>query len=44
MVQLAEKLSKSVSQRFSYGQAYSLNDYTADGTIFDYMAGVRKVF
>ena len=29
--------------KYRYGKAYDLNFYTADGTAFDYMAGVRKV-
>ena len=43
MMELADIISKSSVKSFSYGLAYQLNDYTADGTIFDYMAGHRKV-
>ena len=30
-------------RQFRYGLAYDLNGYTADGTSFDYMAGVQEV-
>lgn len=43
MLGIAQKMSHATSKKFTYGIAYHLNDYTADGTIFDYMAGVRKV-
>lgn len=43
MLDIAQKMSHATSKKFTYGIAYHLNDYTADGTIFDYMAGVRKV-
>ena len=43
MLELAEQMAKVTSQQYTYGVAYQLNDYTADGTTFDYMAGVRKV-
>ena len=43
MLDLAMELSHSTRYTFKYGEAYKLNDYTADGTIFDFMAGVRKV-
>lgn len=43
MLDIAQKMSRATSKKFTYGLAYYLNDYTADGTIFDYMAGVRKV-
>ncbi|XP_074648839.1 zinc carboxypeptidase-like [Tubulanus polymorphus] len=40
---LAQKISKSTIHELKYGQAYDLNDYTADGTVFDFMAGVRHI-
>ncbi|XP_013379519.1 carboxypeptidase A1 [Lingula anatina] len=43
MLQLASKLSHSTAYKFIYGVANKINQYTADGTIFDYMAGVKKV-
>ncbi|KAI0211736.1 hypothetical protein LSAT2_003412 [Lamellibrachia satsuma] len=43
MLGIAQKMSHATSKKFTYGIAYHLNDYTADGTIFDYMAGVRKI-
>ena len=43
MLELADQMSHSTRSKFTYGLAYQLNDYTADGTIFDYMSGVRKV-
>ena len=43
MLELADLMSQSMIHKFAYGMAYQLNEYTADGTIFDYMAGVRKV-
>lgn len=43
MLDLARQLSTSTEEKFSYGLAHKLNEYTADGTIFDYMAGNRKV-
>lgn len=42
MLDLAMELSHCTKYTYKYGQAYKLNDYTADGTIFDFMAGVRK--
>ena len=44
MMELAHKMAEATSHTFSYGVAYQVNDYTADGTVFDYMAGVRKVY
>ncbi|XP_076463699.1 zinc carboxypeptidase-like [Babylonia areolata] len=41
--ELAFKLSRATKYQFQYGKAYSLNFYTADGTAFDYMAGVRQI-
>ena len=43
MLELADQMARHTSTSFKYGIAYQLNDYTADGTSFDYMAGVRKV-
>ena len=45
MMELGKQMAAAASMRkpFSYGVAYNINDYTADGTIFDYMAGNRKV-
>ncbi|XP_071161918.1 zinc carboxypeptidase-like [Mytilus edulis] len=43
MLDLAMELSHCTKYTYKYGQAYKLNDYTADGTIFDFMAGVRKI-
>ena len=43
MLDLASKMATSGTHTYSYGLAYELNQYTADGTVFDYMAGVRKV-
>ncbi|KAL8622849.1 hypothetical protein ACOMHN_026970 [Nucella lapillus] len=40
---LASKMSRATKHRFLYGKAYDLNFYTADGTAFDYMAGVRQI-
>ncbi|KAK7477454.1 hypothetical protein BaRGS_00031278 [Batillaria attramentaria] len=41
--QLASRLAKATKYTFRYGQAFDLNFYTADGTAFDYMAGVRQI-
>ena len=43
MLILAELLATVTGKKYQYGKAADLNDYTADGTVFDYMAGVRKV-
>ena len=43
MMELADLMSRATLYRYAYGMAYQLNEYTADGTVFDYMAGVRKV-
>ena len=43
MLNLAKLLASVTGQKYEYGKAADLNDYTADGTVFDYMAGVRKV-
>lgn len=37
-------MAKSSASKFTYGHAYDLNDYAADGTVFDYMAGKRNVW
>nr|XP_002737182.2 PREDICTED: zinc carboxypeptidase A 1-like [Saccoglossus kowalevskii] len=42
-LELAKKMAKATSYRYTHGIAYELNDYEADGTIFDYMAGVRQI-
>ena len=43
MLELASKMSAATVHQYTYGLAYQLNEYTADGTIFDYMAGIRRV-
>lgn len=43
MVKLAKELAYATNYSYKYGQAAELNFYTADGTIFDYMAGMQKV-
>lgn len=44
MVDLAQKMAESTPLRlFHYGTAHKLTGYAADGTSFDYMAGVAKV-
>ena len=43
MLDLAMELSHATNFNYKYGEVYKISDYTADGTIFDYMAGVRKV-
>ena len=43
MLKLAQLLATVTRRQYRYGKAVDLNDYTADGTVFDYMAGVRKV-
>ncbi|KAK3092946.1 hypothetical protein FSP39_009226 [Pinctada imbricata] len=43
MLDLASILSHSTQYVYKYGHSYDLSGYTADGTIFDYMAGVKKV-
>ncbi|XP_070578847.1 carboxypeptidase A4-like [Ptychodera flava] len=42
-LELAQLMSQSTPNTFTYGIAHKLNDYVADGTIFDYMAGVRQI-
>lgn len=43
MLDVARRMSEASRTRFTYGVAYQINQYTADGTIFDYMAGDRLV-
>jgi len=43
MVKLAKLLSVSSEFTYQFGKAADLNDYSADGTVFDYMSGRRKV-
>ncbi|KAJ8308626.1 hypothetical protein KUTeg_013500, partial [Tegillarca granosa] len=43
MEDLAWHLSKATKFKHKYGNAFKLTKYAADGTIFDYMAGVRKI-
>ena len=43
MEELARILAASTSPGYQYGRAASLNEYSADGTVFDFMAGRRKV-
>ncbi|KAK6180999.1 hypothetical protein SNE40_008948 [Patella caerulea] len=43
MTTLAEHLSVATKYKYSYGKAYDLGFYTADGTIFDYIAGKKQV-
>ncbi|KAK3596488.1 hypothetical protein CHS0354_007394 [Potamilus streckersoni] len=43
MLELAATLSVATKHGYKYGKVTKLNEYTADGTIFDYMAGVRKI-
>ncbi|XP_062569878.1 carboxypeptidase A5-like [Saccostrea cucullata] len=43
MVHMASRLSRCTKYQYRYGTAPQLINYTADGTIFDYMAGVKKI-
>ncbi|XP_025104392.1 uncharacterized protein LOC112570244 isoform X7 [Pomacea canaliculata] len=43
MEMLSTRLSSVTQYRFKFGKAYDLNLYPADGTIFDYMAGVQQI-
>ena len=43
MWELSSRLAVATKYKYRYGKAYDLNFYTADGTAFDYMAGVQKV-
>ncbi|XP_061165260.1 carboxypeptidase T-like isoform X2 [Saccostrea echinata] len=43
MLRMASRLSRCTMYRYQYGTAPQLINYTADGTIFDYMAGVQKI-
>ncbi|XP_033640756.1 carboxypeptidase A1-like [Asterias rubens] len=40
---LAKKMAAATHNSFSYGVGYNINDYPADGAVFDYMAGVKKI-
>ena len=40
---LAKSMAVATHNSFSYGVGYNINNYPADGTVFDYMAGVQKV-
>ncbi|PIK33128.1 putative carboxypeptidase A1 isoform X1 [Apostichopus japonicus] len=40
---LAKRIAHASSQPFQFGVGYVLNPYPADGTIYDYMHGVRKI-
>ncbi|XP_078000698.1 carboxypeptidase A4-like [Glandiceps talaboti] len=42
-LQLAKLMSQVTANTFTYGIAHELNDYAADGTVFDFMAGVRQI-
>ena len=41
---LAEAMAKAGGPSFKHGIGYNLCEYPADGTIYDYMAGVKKVW
>lgn len=43
MMDLAKRMSEVMTPQFVYGQAAQIVDYPADGTVFDYMAGIRKI-
>ncbi|XP_076350829.1 carboxypeptidase A2-like isoform X3 [Tachypleus tridentatus] len=43
MMKLAKEMAEVTDPHFVYGQAFVVNQYTADGTIFDYMAGIKKI-
>ncbi|XP_072163146.1 carboxypeptidase A4-like [Diadema setosum] len=40
---LAEAMAVAGGSSFKYGVGYNLCEYPADGTIYDYMAGVKKI-
>lgn len=42
-LKLAKLLAESTPQSFQFGLGYDLNEYPADGTIYDYMHGVKKI-
>ncbi|XP_078589693.1 carboxypeptidase B1-like [Branchiostoma floridae x Branchiostoma japonicum] len=42
-MRLAKLLSDAMVPEFQHGIGYELNQYTADGTSFDYMAGVKEL-
>lgn len=43
MLRLAAQLSRCTKYKYRFGTSHQLINYTADGTIFDYMAGIQKV-
>lgn len=43
MLELASYMSSAGPKSYKYGIGNEINEYTADGTIYDYMKGVRKV-
>ncbi|XP_048736117.2 carboxypeptidase A5-like isoform X2 [Ostrea edulis] len=43
MLSLASRLSRCSRYNYRYGTSHHLINYTADGTIFDYMAGIKKI-
>ena len=40
---LASLIAAAAGHHFKFNVAHVLNDYPADGTSFDYMAGVKQV-
>lgn len=40
---LGSVIASATRQQFQYNVAHVLNDYPADGTVFDYMAGVKQI-
>ncbi|XP_071962021.1 carboxypeptidase A4-like [Antedon mediterranea] len=40
---LASKIARASVDDFNFGIGYKLNNYPADGTIFDYMSGIKKI-
>ena len=44
MLDLASIMSHSTTFLYKYGCAHVLGGYSADGTVFDYMAGVKEVY
>ncbi|XP_041351999.1 zinc carboxypeptidase-like [Gigantopelta aegis] len=43
LTKLASALSVSTAHKYQFGRTSELTDYTADGTSFDYMAGVKHI-
>lgn len=43
MLRLAAQLSRCTKYKYRFGTSHQLINYTADGTIFDYMAGIQKI-